>query len=82
MKRSKFLNLSFRDLAKGFFMAIIGAVLTGIYTLINEGAEINFQNIKPILLVGLASGIGYLMKNLFTNSNDIIFKKEKNETFK
>lgn len=63
---SNFLNLNTNDLIKGLIVAIITAVLTGVYNALNTGVAID---IKLTLLSGLTAGIGYLLKNLFSNEN-------------
>jgi len=78
MKKSKFLSLSLKDLAKGFILAVLVVVITGLYGAITAtpphfptGAEW-----ATLGYAGLAAGIAYLLKNFFTNSDDKFLKKE------
>lgn len=59
----KFLNLNLTDLFKGLIMAVIGAVLTTVYSVIND------PSIDWNLVWKAAAGaaVSYLLKNLFTN---------------
>lgn len=69
-------KIGFKDAVKGFITAVISGALTGIYQIVQTGGEVNPQVVKSSALVGVASGIGYLIKNIFTNSNDEFGKKE------
>ena len=73
---SKFLNLNSNDLLKGFVMACLGVVLTGIYNLMSTGGVITLEWLKTIGMSGLMAGIAYLVKNAFTNSDWQILTKE------
>lgn len=75
---SKFLNLNAQDYLKGFLVAALTVILTGVYTSLiavpphfPTGSEL-----QSLLIAGLAAGIGYLIKNLFTNSQGKISKTE------
>lgn len=75
--KSAFLNLHWKDLLKGFIVAVVGAILTALYTVLEAGQlPANWDEWKPMLIGGLAAGIAYLLKNLFTNSNDELLKPE------
>tara|TARA_R110000868_G_scaffold150976_5_gene374577 strand:+ start:1284 stop:1517 length:234 start_codon:yes stop_codon:yes gene_type:complete len=75
-EKSAFLRLGFKDIAKGFLTSVISGTLTGIYQVVQNGGNVNPALIKSTGLVGLASGIGYLIKNVFTNSKDEFGKVE------
>ena len=72
---SKFGKLISNDYVKGLAIAVITATLTVIYTAIPkvgiEGIDWN-----SVLQVGMTAGIGYLIKNLSTNSKGELGKKE------
>ena len=72
---SPFLNINLNDLSKGLILAVLTSVLTVIYTTVQAGS-LSFDW-KLIATTALTSGIGYLIKNLFTNSTGQTFKKEK-----
>lgn len=76
MKNAKLFALNFKDIAKGFFVAVLTVLLGGISTAIADGTLPTISELKGIGLVGLSAGIAYLIKNFFTNSDDQILKKE------
>ncbi len=59
-------KLNTSDFVKGIITAVLTAVLTSVYEVIKTGSfAINWSS---VLLVGLAAGIGYVLKNLGTDS--------------
>ena len=77
MKKSNILKLNWKDILKGFILAVILAVVTGVYQAIEAGNfELTWLFFKPILLTGLGGGLAYLIKNWLTNSEDQFIKKE------
>ena len=75
---SKFLNLSLNDFWKGLIVAFATALLTGIYNGIESGTiAFTWVWLKPVVLSSIGAAIAYLLKNMFTNSNGEILKKEK-----
>jgi hypothetical protein len=78
--RSNFLRLNYSDYIKGFLMAFITAILTAVYTAINSNTfSLDWIFFKPIIMIGLASGIGYLIKNVLTNNEGQFLKKNSPE---
>lgn len=71
---SPFLTLNLKDFLKGLLVAVLTAVVTIIYNTV-QASSLAFDW-KAIGTVALASAIGYIVKNLFTNSNNEFFKKE------
>ena len=71
---STFLNINLNDLGKGLILAVLTSVMTIIYTTVQSGS-LTFDW-KLIGTTALTSAIGYLIKNLFTNSTGQTFKKE------
>lgn len=71
---SSFLTLNTRDFVKGLFIAVITAVITVVYTTIQTGT-LSFDW-KTISTTALSAALAYIMKNLFTNSNDKLLKKD------
>jgi len=66
---SNFFSLNWLDLAKGLLVAVIGAILTGVYQAIQAGALAwTWLFWQPIVLTGVGAGIAYLIKNFFSNS--------------
>lgn len=77
--KSNFLNLNLPDYVKGFILAIITALITGVYNALNNGGiEFTWIFFKPIVFTAVGAGLAYLIKNVFTNSNDQFLKKEPN----
>lgn len=72
---STFLNINLNDLAKGLIIAVLTSVLTIIYSTVEAGS-LAFDW-KLIATTALTSALGYLLKNLLTNSEGQYFKKEK-----
>ena len=73
---SDFFRLNTRDLVKGLVVAVISAALGGVYNVMVVGGAITVAVLKTSGMVGVASGISYLLKNLVTNSNDKMLTKE------
>jgi hypothetical protein len=73
--KSSFLSLSTKDFIKGLIVAVLTSVITIVYTSLQAGS-LNFD-FKLIASTGLSSALAYILKNLVTNSNDEIMKKEK-----
>ena len=74
---SAFLTLNSKDFLKGLVVAVITAVITIVYTSIQVG-DLNFDW-KAIAMAALSSALAYIMKNLFTNNNDQLLKKDTKE---
>lgn len=76
--KSNFLNLNWKDIAKGFVVAVVMAILTGVYTGIQANQfPVTWNDWRIILIASLGAGIAYLLKNLVSNSGGEILKKEK-----
>lgn len=76
--RSDFFSLNWRDLGKGLVVAVITAVLTYAWTAIEAGGltSIDWNAVGTTAII---SAIGYLMKNLVTNSDGEVAKTENND---
>ena len=74
----KFLQLSGQDFIKGFIMAVLTVVVSGLYTSLSATPPHlpTWAELQTIGLMGLAAGLAYLTKNWLTNSNDEFLKKE------
>jgi hypothetical protein len=64
MKTSSLFSLNLKDLGKGLWVAVGGAVIAAVQTSLQAGS-LTF-NYKAIGSVALASGLAYLGKNFFT----------------
>ena len=76
MKKADFLTLVKKDYIKGFLVAILTVLLTGVYNIIITGELPDSSEWKAIGVSSLGAGIAYLLKNFFTNSDDEFAKKE------
>jgi len=76
--KSKLFSLNAKDWIKGFAVAVMTAVLTGALQLFQAGPiEWTFIFWQPAIYGGITAGIAYLLKNVFTNSDDQLLKKEQ-----
>lgn len=76
MTSSKLGKINLRDIGKGFVVAILTSLFGGAYQLLNAGGTIGWAELQPVLLAALAAGTGYITKNLISNSEGVIAKKE------
>ena len=76
MKKSKLFSIEWKDFLRGFIIAVVTVILTGAMVSLNAGALPTGAEFKGLALAGLGAGIAYLLKNLLTNSNDQLLKKE------
>ena len=75
--RSGFLKLNARDFAKGLLLAVITAVITGLYELLQSGTfAFDWLTLKPIVIAAVSAALAYLLKNLFTNTEGQILTKD------
>jgi len=73
--KSPFLNIDLNDFSKGLLVAVLTSVISIIYTTISSGTlNIDWHF---VLSTALTSGLGYIVKNLFTNSNGEPLTKER-----
>ncbi len=73
---SNFLNLNVDDLVKGFIVAFLSTALTGVVATLDSGALPTLAELKSAGIVGLTAGLSYLLKNLLTNSQGVVLKKD------
>lgn len=76
---SRFLMLNWFDFVKGLIITVIGTVVsTGYELFIDDKVLPSTWNgwWTNILLPGVLAGISYLIKNLFTNSNNQFAARE------
>jgi len=74
MLQSKFLSVGVKDFLHGFFIAVVGGVLTVIQQSCEQGS-LKFD-FKAIGSVAAISAIGYISKKFVSNSNGEVFKSE------
>jgi len=71
---SSFLKLNLQDLLKGFIVAALAAIGTALIPLLDAGTLPTLAQLGAA--TGLAAGLAYLAKNLFTNSDGEVAKTE------
>lgn len=79
MKQSEIYKLNVKDLIKGFIVAVLSIVVTGLITSLNSGLMPSIQELKVLLVTGLGSGLAYLLKNFLTDSEDKFLGSEKKD---
>ena len=79
MKNAQLFSWKAKDFLKGFIMAILTVIVTGVAITLNKGALPSLEDLKALALTGLAAGVSYLVKNFFTNSKDEFMIKENGD---
>ncbi len=74
---SNLFSLNWKDVGKGFLVAGLTVIVTGVGTALNAGRFPTLQELGSLALAGLGAGVAYLLKNFFTNSNNQIATPEK-----
>jgi len=62
---SEMFSLQTRDFIKGLIVFVIGAVLAALYQMLQNGFAVDYNQ---IIQIAILSGLSYLLKNLFSNS--------------
>jgi len=79
MNKSLFLKLNQADFLKSGIVVVIVAVLAFVQTLLeSKGFNISAADLSQLVQIALTAGVGYLAKNLLSNSDDNFGKKENN----
>lgn len=77
MTKSKFLSIDMKDAARTFLMTVLGAAAMTLYDILTIGAfPKGWDQWQQIVIAGFTAGLGYLIKNIFTNSKDEFAKPE------
>jgi len=74
MEQSTLFTLNTTDFIKGLLMAVLSTVITIVYQTVEAGSLV--FDWTAIATMALTSALAYIMKNLFTNSQGKLFKKE------
>jgi len=72
--KSGFLSLDTKDFIKGLLLSVFTSVISIVYTSVQSGSLV-FDK-KTIATTALTTALGYIMKNLLTNSEDKFLKTE------
>lgn len=76
MKRSSLFSLNWRDFLKGLLLAVLSAVVTFLYQVIQTGITFDAEFFKAVGVVAITTLLAYLSKNLFENSDGDLAKPE------
>jgi hypothetical protein len=66
---SKFLSVNEKDIIKAFIVSCLSASLTCLYNFLTAWTIIGKAQLVSVGLAGITAGVGYLIKNIFTNSS-------------
>lgn len=69
---SKLLSLDLKDALNWLFMAVAGAVITGLLTLL-QGGDFSIEKLKVIGTAWLIAGLSYITKRYFSNEKWTLF---------
>ena len=69
-------NINWLDILKGFIVAALTVVLAGVYTSIQQGKLPTLAELGSLAIAGLAAGVGYLLKNFFSNNAGVPLAKD------
>jgi uncharacterized integral membrane protein len=78
--KANFLQLNWQDFAKGLIVAVLTAVFAVITTLLQTGELFKKESLPVIGVAALTAFVGYITKNLFTNSQNQFAVTEENAT--
>lgn len=73
---SKFLNLNFRDLLHGSFVAFLTVFLAAVLKITETGQFPILSDLKGFAYAGATTAISYLIKNIFQNQVGQLFIPE------
>jgi hypothetical protein len=74
---SEFLKLNGKDLFKGMIVAALAVITASLSVILDAGALPTVAEWLQIAKVAGTAAVSYLLKNLFTNSNDELLKADK-----
>lgn len=70
MKNAKLFHLKLSDGIKGFVIAVLTTITTGLMAIINSGELPTVTEWKGIAMAAIGAALAYILKNFFTNSED------------
>jgi len=76
MNLSALFKLNLRDALNGFLIAFLTAFLSAIVSGLNSGIFPALADFKAFALIGITAGVSYITKNLFTNNQGKLLKKD------
>lgn len=75
--KSAFGKINGKDLGKGLLLAVLVVVVGGTQSAIADGALPTVEELSMIGTSALTAAVAYLVKNIFTNSQDEFLKTDK-----
>lgn len=76
MDLSGLFKLNLRDALNGFLIAFLTAFLTAVSSALSSGSLPLFSDLKTFALIGITAGVSYITKNLLTNNEGELLKKD------
>lgn len=76
MKKQKFGKIGWQDAVKSLILAFLIAFLQSILVIFDSHELPTWPQVLSSLKIALAGSVGYLIKNLLTNSRDQFMKME------
>jgi hypothetical protein len=76
MNFSALFSLNLRDALNGFLIAFLTAFLSAVVSGLNSGVFPALPDLKAFAMIGITAGVSYITKNLFTNNNGELLKKD------
>lgn len=73
---SEFGKLNWKDIGKGFLVAAGTVVVTGLANSLQSGALPTLNELGVLAVAGLGAGLTYVLKNVFTNSENKLGQAE------
>ena len=75
-------SVNWRDAIKGLVVAVITAVLSTIYSGIEQGGDLADINYMSVLKIAVTAGIGYILKNWLFEPPKTIVVAQSNDHVK
>lgn len=75
-QNSEFLKLKKADFWKGLIVSVLTAAVTSLYNALLAATDFASFNWQSVVIASGAGFVGYILKNLFSNSDGEILKKE------
>lgn len=75
MKNSGLGKLNLHDLAKGGIVALLSAAITSLIQILESGHLPDKDQLIAALIAGITGALAYLIKNLGTNNQAVLLKK-------
>jgi len=76
MNLSALFKLNLRDALNGFLIAFLTAFLSAVVSGLNSGVFPVLADFKAFAMIGITAGVSYITKNVFTNNQGELLKKD------